>query len=86
MIREIELLADAQVTLMSDRRKFPPYGLAGAEPGKGGRALHISNDNSKEIPGKSSVLAKKGDRVRIETPGGGGWGHELDLTSGKMRS
>ncbi len=86
LIREIELLADAQVTLMSDRRRFPPYGLAGAEPGKGGRALHISNDNSKEIPGKSSVLAKKGDRVRIETPGGGGWGHELDLTSGKMRS
>src|SRR6266496_960430 len=76
LIREIELLADAQVTLLSDRRNLPPYGLAGGDPGKGGRALHLSNDNSKEIPGKSSVLAKKGDCIRIETPGGGGWGQE----------
>jgi N-methylhydantoinase B len=74
LIREIELLTDAQVTLMSDRRKFSPYGLAGGKPGIAGRAVHFSREGSKEISGKCSVLASKGDRIRIETPGGGGWG------------
>ena len=85
LIREIELLADAQVTLLSDRRKFRPYGLAGGEPGKSGAALHLRADRSvraaragqshtEEIPAKSSIQAKKGDVVRIETPGGGGSG------------
>lgn len=76
LIREIELVADAQVTLMSDRRKFWPYGLAGGEPGASGRAVHTSETRSCEIPAKSSLQAKKGDVVRIETPGGGGWGNE----------
>ena len=74
LIREIELLADAQVTLLSDRRKFPPYGLAGGEPGSVGSAIHRSGKSTKVIPAKSSILAKKGDVISIETPGGGGWG------------
>jgi N-methylhydantoinase B len=86
LVREIELLTDAQVTLMSDRRKFPPFGLAGGNPGKTGCALHISHHNSKEIPGKSSAFAKKGDRIQIETPGGGGWGQEVDSKSSKTDS
>jgi N-methylhydantoinase B len=74
LIREIELLADAQVTLLSDRRKFGPYGLAGGDPGRTGGADHISGAAVKAIPAKSSLKAKKGDIIRIETPGGGGWG------------
>jgi N-methylhydantoinase B len=85
LVREIELLADAQVTLLTDRRKFQPYGLAGGEPGAAGRAIHLHADKSvratrtsrhqsHEFPSKSSVHAKNGDVVRIETPGGGGWG------------
>jgi N-methylhydantoinase B len=74
LIREIELLADAQVTLLSDRRKFPPYGLAGGEPGEAGSAVHISGSQRKKIAAKSSLIAKKGDVISIETPGGGGWG------------
>jgi len=74
LVREIELLADAQVTLLSDRRKFPPYGLAGGESAEVGRALHISGEQSNDIPAKDSLLAKKGDHIRIDTPGGGGWG------------
>lgn len=74
LIREIELLADAQVTLLSDRRKFRPYGLAGGEPGASGSAIHVSGKTSNSIAAKSSVLAKKGDIISIETPGGGGWG------------
>jgi len=74
LIREIELLADAQVTLLSDRRKFQPYGLAGGEAGAPGSAIHVSGKTSHPIAAKSSVLAKKGDIISIETPGGGGWG------------
>jgi N-methylhydantoinase B len=74
LIREIELLSDAPVTLLSDRRKFRPYGLAGGESGAPGSAVHISQNGKKEIPSKSSLQAKRGDVIRIETPGGGGWG------------
>jgi N-methylhydantoinase B len=74
LIREIELLADAQVTLLSDRRKFQPYGLEGGEPGAAGSGVHISRSQRKKIAAKSSLLAKEGDVISIETPGGGGWG------------
>jgi N-methylhydantoinase B len=74
LIREIELLADAQVTLLSDRRKFRPYGLGGGEAGGSGLAFHVSGNDRREIPAKSSLRAKKSDIIRIETPGGGGWG------------
>lgn len=70
LIREIELLADAQVTLLSDRRKIPPYGLHGGEDGKTGLNLL----DGKALPGKCNVRAAAGARLRIETPGGGGWG------------
>jgi N-methylhydantoinase B len=79
LVREIELLADAQVTLLADRRKFAPYGLAGGADGALGRAALIKADRSEaELPGKGSVMAKTGDAVRIETPGGGGWGRQVE--------
>ncbi len=76
LIREVELLADAQVTLMADRRKFSPYGLQGGEAGAPGRTSMLTPDNTSEteLPGKCSLRASKGSILRIETPGGGGWG------------
>jgi N-methylhydantoinase B len=75
LVREIELLAPAQVTLLCDRRKFRPYGLAGAEAGAVGRASLISNgSDEKELPGKCTLHASVHDVVHVETPGGGGWG------------
>jgi N-methylhydantoinase B len=75
LIREIELLADAQVTLLGDRRKFQPYGLAGGEGGAVGVTLLQRPDGSSEkLPAKCSIHAKRGDRIHMETPGGGGWG------------
>jgi N-methylhydantoinase B len=70
LVREIEILGDAQVTLLSDRRVFAPYGLQGGREGAKGRAFL----NGEELPGKCNVQVKKGDRLRIESPGGGGWG------------
>jgi len=75
IVREIEVLTDAQVTLLADRRSRGPYGLAGGADGSRGRTLVIGLDGSEtEIPGKTSVRLRSGERIRIESPGGGGWG------------
>ena len=76
LIREIELLADAEVTLLADRRVFQPYGLHGGDDGAAGKAclLNSKDGTEKELPGKFSRRVSKGDRIRLQTPGGGGWG------------
>ena len=75
IVREIEVLTDAQVTLLADRRSRGPYGLNGGADAASGRTVIIRRDGSEEeIPGKTSVRLQPGERVRIESPGGGGWG------------
>jgi N-methylhydantoinase B len=75
LVREIELLTDSQVTILADRRKFAPYGLAGGDSGATGKATLIrTSGQAEELPGKCNREARAGDVVRIETPGGGGWG------------
>jgi N-methylhydantoinase B len=75
IVREIEVLTDAQVTLLADRRSRGPYGLAGGGSGASGRTVILRRDGSEEeLPGKSSAHLRSGERVRVETPGGGGWG------------
>jgi len=75
IVREIEVLADAEVTLLADRRTRGPYGLNGGSTGTEGRATLTRNDRSSQtLPGKFNVRLRKGERIRIETPGGGGWG------------
>lgn len=75
IIRDIEVLTEAEVTLLSDRRQQRPYGLAGGKDGAPGKAMVIRNDgSSQEMPGKFNARLRKGERIRIETPGGGGWG------------
>ena len=74
-IREIETLALANMALLSDRRKRAPYGLHGGANGERGQAFVIRKDGRKErLTSKDNRQLKPGDRVRIETPGGGGWG------------
>jgi N-methylhydantoinase B len=75
IVREVELLCDAQVSLLSDRSKRGPYGLAGGKEGSHGQAsaIHTSRE---ELASKGSVRLRKGARVRLETPGGGGWGRK----------
>ncbi len=75
IVREIELLTDAQVTLLAERRRFAPYGLDGGSDGALGKASVIREDGQEEtMPGKFSRPLRKGDKIRIESPGGGGWG------------
>jgi N-methylhydantoinase B len=75
IVREIEVLTDAEVTLLADRRTRGPYGLSGGRDGAPGTAEIIRLDGSIEkLPGKFNRRLGKGERIRIETPGGGGWG------------
>ena len=76
VVREIELLTDAQVTMLSDRRKTRPYGLEGGEPGAAGRTVLIDEKGERVVAGKESTHALTGDRIRIESPGGGGFGEK----------
>jgi len=75
IIREIEVLTDCEVTLLADRRTRGPWGLAGGAAGAPGMAIVIRTSGSvEEMPGKFSTRLQKGERIRIESPGGGGWG------------
>jgi N-methylhydantoinase B len=73
--RTYEFLVATQVTLMTDRRRIPPWGLHGGNAGRKGANSLIRNDGRREaLPAKASIHVKPGERLTIETPGGGGWG------------
>ena len=74
IIREYEFLEPTELSLLTERRRFNPWGLAGGEAGSVG----INKLNGLEILGKCTISVKTGDRLTIETPGGGGWGLAID--------
>jgi N-methylhydantoinase B len=74
LIREIQLLGPAQVTLLTERRNFAPYGLNGGHAGTKGRNVLVEHGVERELPGKCNLQADAGAILHIETPGGGGWG------------
>ncbi|WP_461209114.1 hydantoinase B/oxoprolinase family protein [Desulfocurvus sp. DL9XJH121] len=74
LVREIELLSDCEITVLSERRDHAPYGLAGGQPGQPGFNVLIRDGQTLPQPGKFYTPLKKGDIIRMETPGGGGWG------------
>ena len=74
IIRELELLSDAQVTLLADRRETQPWGLAGGNPGAPGQTTITDRHTEEKLPGKCTRELKAGSRIRIESPGGGAWG------------
>ena len=72
--RVYKFLSPATVTINSDRRKIPPYGLQGGMPGQVGSNKLIHNGQEVELDSKVSLQIQSGDILIIETPGGGGWG------------
>ena len=82
--REVELLADATVTILSERRVLAPYALAGGQAGARGKNWLIPTGGgerefeaySEPLPGKTTFNASAGDRIGIATPGGGGYGND----------
>src|SRR5215208_921911 len=76
VVREIETLVPARMSLLCDRRKRGPYGLVGGKEGAAGMNTLISKNKKYKLASKGSHELKAGDRIRIETPGGGGWGRK----------
>jgi N-methylhydantoinase B len=85
IVREIETIVPAQMSLLSDRRKHAPYGLRGGADGTVGEASIISGGKKRKLKSKGSWELKAGDRVRIETPGGGGFGKKAAGAVGRDR-
>jgi 5-oxoprolinase (ATP-hydrolysing) len=74
--RELELLAPLEVSILSQRRTTRPFGLAGGEDGAPGRnTLYRAGETAGiDVGGVATFAGRPGDRLVIETPGGGGWG------------
>ena len=72
--RDVQVLSEAQVTLLTERRGRGPYGLNGGQPGIPGMNLVIREGQEILLPGKGSVDLYPGDILSIQTPGGGGYG------------
>ena len=70
VVRALRFLADAEVSLLTERRVHAPWGLAGGEAGRPGRNLL----DGQELPGKCQVSVRRGQLLEIHTPGGGGYG------------
>ncbi len=74
MVRELEFLEPLNVAILSERRVFPPYGLAGGQAGEKGENIFIRKDGRRlNLGGKNEIRAEAGDAIRILTPGGGGF-------------
>ncbi len=75
IVREIEALAPAEGTVLSDRRLSRPYGLRGGQAASAGtNAIISSSGKESKLAGKCNISLRDGDVLRIVTPGGGGWG------------
>jgi N-methylhydantoinase B len=75
VVREIEVLTECVVTLLSERRTIAPWGLNGGGNGAPGKTIVVrANGSDEPMPGKFSTRLRSGDRIKIESPGGGGWG------------
>lgn len=84
VIREIEFRIPLSVSMLSERRVYRPYGMAGGEPAQAGLNLYVKKElDGKErtinIGGKMELNALPGERIMIHTPGGGGWGAPTDV-------
>jgi N-methylhydantoinase B/oxoprolinase/acetone carboxylase alpha subunit len=74
IVREYQFLVPVVLTIMSERRKLSPYGLWGGGPGVKGRNTLITRGRKKNLGSKVNVKVRAGDILRVETPGGGGYG------------
>ena len=72
--RDVETLVPARASILSERRRFPPWGLAGGAAGAPGRNILLRDGEERDLPGKVTLELEAGDVVSLRTPGGGGYG------------
>ncbi|EXJ94139.1 5-oxoprolinase (ATP-hydrolysing) [Capronia coronata CBS 617.96] len=90
VIREIEFRIPLSASMLSERRVYRPYGMAGGEPGAAGLNLYVKKEMDGteriiNIGGKMELSTLPGERILIHTPGGGGWGSPSDPPSPSAR-
>ena len=75
IVRDIEFREPMEAAILANRRRVPPFGLKGGEPGRCGRNYVVrANGEIEELPATAAVALAPGDRFVIETSGGGGYG------------
>ena len=75
IVRDVEFLAPARVTVLSERRKLPPPGSHGGHPGQPGENVLLRGGYEEvHLAGKETLDVEAGDVLSLRTPGGGGWG------------
>jgi 5-oxoprolinase (ATP-hydrolysing) len=80
LIRELEFLQPLHVAILSERRVYAPYGMQGGESGMLGKNLFLKKDGAEiDLGGKNEIHVQAGDRIRILTPGGGGYGEKAKV-------
>ena len=85
IIRDIEFRVPAKVSILSERRTFAPYGLEGGEDGQRGKNLWIKkNGRVVNLGGKNTANMDAGDRIVVQSPGGGGWGRPAPVENGSV--
>jgi len=81
IIREVEFMKPMEISLLTERRRISPLGTNGGSPGLSGVNLKISGEKQETLPSKWQGSFLEGEKLRIETPGGGGWGERNNLDS-----
>jgi N-methylhydantoinase B len=76
LVRSIRFMTSARATITSERRRFAPYGLQEGSPGHVGQNTLYRDGEKRLLPGKAQINIHSGDIIRIDTPGGGGWGKD----------
>jgi N-methylhydantoinase B len=82
--RDLRFLVPVIATVLSERRRRAPWGLAGGQPGAPGRNQLIRAGVAQELPGKFTLELQPGDVLSIQTPGGGGWGEDPEFHVGTI--
>ena len=78
IIREVEFTKELTLSILASRRTSQPFGLKGGEPGESGKAIFIGSKTKVTLNAQSQTSVSPGDRLRLLTPGGGGYGKSRD--------
>jgi N-methylhydantoinase B len=86
VVREIQALGPLSAAILAERHRIGPRGLSGGGDGRPGRLVHRGISGARRVSSKASFQVRTGESIRLETPGGGGWGKEKTSRRAPSRS